>query len=324
MRTPDTLQTTMPRRSSSIRVLIVDDDAMSRELLTVLLEGEGYLVDSAESGEAALVLLERSDAIPDLVLTDMQLPGISGAELARALRNACGVTTVLLAISGSQPAAEVVALFDAFLFKPFHMSDVAAALRTRKPAAKKPVAKTTRTATAKELPAVKAVRRPPRSSSVASNLISLAASASQTASKTAMKSGARVGVTADAEQLQDKIDTPTNLPVLNEAIYSRLAGAMPGPQLQEMYMLCVGDTRQRIAGMRRHAAVHDDAQFIREAHAIKGGSGMLGATELHRRASELESHGLAGGSLGEMQDVNSLDELSAACDRLERMLGSRL
>jgi hypothetical protein len=51
---------------------------------------------------------------------------------------------------------------------------------------------------------------------------------------------------------------------------------------------------------------------------------MLGATELHRLATELEAQGLESGALGIAEDVNSLDELSAACDRLERMLGSRV
>jgi HPt (histidine-containing phosphotransfer) domain-containing protein len=76
--------------------------------------------------------------------------------------------------------------------------------------------------------------------------------------------------------------------------------------------------------MRRLAADHDAARFVREAHAIKGGCGMLGATELHRLASQLETSGIETPPPGTPEDVNSLDELSAACDRLERMLGSRV
>jgi len=72
--------------------------------------------------------------------------------------------------------------------------------------------------------------------------------------------------------------------------------------------------------MRQLAASRDGAQFVRQAHAIKGGCGMLGATELHRMASELEARGLEAAGA----EVNSLDELSAACDRLERILGSRV
>jgi HPt (histidine-containing phosphotransfer) domain-containing protein len=108
-------------------------------------------------------------------------------------------------------------------------------------------------------------------------------------------------------------------PILNETIYRQLAGSMPAPQLHEMYAMCVSDARVRIASMRALAAAHDPAQFMRQAHAIKGSCGMLGATELHRIAAGLETDGPdSDGSA-----VNSLDELSAACDRLERMLSAR-
>jgi HPt (histidine-containing phosphotransfer) domain-containing protein len=109
---------------------------------------------------------------------------------------------------------------------------------------------------------------------------------------------------------------------MNASIYDQLSRAMPGPQLKEMYTLCINDARERIQRMRGAAEEHDSARFTRDAHAIKGSAGMLGATELHTRASELETQGLP--EPGRTSDaVNSLDELSAACDRLERMLGTR-
>jgi HPt (histidine-containing phosphotransfer) domain-containing protein len=98
---------------------------------------------------------------------------------------------------------------------------------------------------------------------------------------------------------------------------------MPAKQLHQMYELCVRDVRERIALMRTLMAAHDAARFEREAHAIKGGCGMLGATQLHGMAAELEQNGLAAAP-GTAPEVNFLDELSAACDRLERMLGSRV
>jgi HPt (histidine-containing phosphotransfer) domain-containing protein len=93
-------------------------------------------------------------------------------------------------------------------------------------------------------------------------------------------------------------------------------------QLNEMYSLCINDTRERIQRMRGSAEERDCARFIRDAHAIKGSAGMLGATQLHTMASELETRGLDGAD-GISATVNSLDELSAACDCLERMLGTR-
>src|ERR1039457_3537229 len=101
---------------------------MSRELLGVLLVGEGYTVDSADSGAAALALLARGGAAPDLVLADIQMPGATGSRLAGQLRRACPPATLLLAISGSQPPRKTIARFDGFLLTPFGMNEVAAAL----------------------------------------------------------------------------------------------------------------------------------------------------------------------------------------------------
>ena len=283
------------------RVLIVDDDAMSRELLGVLLEAEGYAVESAESGEAALALLDRGRPCPDLVLADVQMPGLTAVQLAGRLRRACGRTTPLLAMSGSRPPEATIARFDGFLLKPFTMRQVADALsmhaRGRAPA----------DAAAKKKPK-QAVRQTPAPRRTGS-LISLHASAAETASNPDM--------TEKEAQPRDAVPAGApGVPTLDETIYGQLAGSMPAVQLKEMYAMCVNDARARIASMRSLAAAQDSAQFIREAHAIKGSCGMLGATEMHRVATGLEKNGLAPG-------VNSLDELSAACDRLERMLGSR-
>ena len=103
---------------------------MSRELLALLLEGEGSTaVDSGRLRRiGARPRSVGSASTPDLVLADVQLPGISGTQLARKLRKACGPETLLLAMSGSQPPAKAVSLFDGFLMKPFKMAQVAAAM----------------------------------------------------------------------------------------------------------------------------------------------------------------------------------------------------
>jgi HPt (histidine-containing phosphotransfer) domain-containing protein len=116
----------------------------------------------------------------------------------------------------------------------------------------------------------------------------------------------------------------SGVPILDENIYRQLAGSMPAKQLHQMYQMCVRDVRERAALMRTLMAAHDAARFEREAHAIKGSCGMLGATQLHGMAAELERNGLAAVAPGAAPEVNFLDELSAACDRLERMLGSRV
>ena len=84
------------------------------------LSAAGYAVTEAESGEVALGLLrDAAGGGVDLVLSDLQMPGLHGPALASALREIVGETTPLLAMSGSEPAAERYAGFDGFLLKPF-------------------------------------------------------------------------------------------------------------------------------------------------------------------------------------------------------------
>jgi len=299
----------MGSASIPVRVLVVDDDEMSRELLCALLEAEGYAVDSADCGEAALTHLCNS-AAPDLVLADAQMPGIAGPQLADRLRRACPSATLVLAMSASRPREQAIACFDGFLLKPFKMAEVAAALSTRTPPAD-----ATEPAVKRERWTV--VAGPAARSSSRSQLISISASA---AAPVAPKS-------AKKKQPPAKSPIPDSAnaaPVLNETIHRKLADSVSAPQLQEMYAMCIDDVRRRIATMRQLAATRNGEQFVREAHAIKGGCGMLGATELHQLAALLEVHGLDADNSRTEKKVNSLDELSAACDRLERMLGSRV
>ena len=276
-------------------VLVIDDDAMSRDLLNLLLQNQGYAVQSTDSGEAALALLCQSEAPPKLVLADCQMPGISGSLLAGALRRACGPSTLLLAMSGSQPPQSEISGFDGFLMKPFSIGAVAAALAAHNP----DVA--------------------PSRSTGSPNVTPPSTSPAESASH--MDMSLKALAPADAANLSALAD---EIPVLNETIFAKLATTLPIRQLVEMYTMCVNDARQRIALMRACVASNDSARFVREAHAIKGSCGMLGATQLHGMAAELEETGLEPSGSHSQQDVNSLDELSAACDRLERMLGSRV
>lgn len=126
----------MTLRPIGTRILIVDDDELSRDLLTVLLEGEGYVVSLAESGDAALIVLEANrQSPPDAVLTDLQMPGITGAELATRMRAICNTGTRLLAMSGSRPRPQALLGFHGFLLKPFAMEELASAIHTPGPPA---------------------------------------------------------------------------------------------------------------------------------------------------------------------------------------------
>ena len=120
-----------------VRVLVVDDDAISREVFALLLDGAGYAVDTADSGDAALLHLQTARPLPEVILTDLQMPGTSGEELARQLRNMCGASTRLLVMSASVPEDGVERAFDGFLKKPFTMETFAAAIDGVTPGAAK-------------------------------------------------------------------------------------------------------------------------------------------------------------------------------------------
>jgi CheY-like chemotaxis protein len=105
-------------------ILVVDDDADVRDVIAETLEGFGYGVVVAASGEEALPMLAKRDDIRVLI-TDVRMPGMSGFELAtRARRVTVGLRVIIT--SGyflPQPIAE------RFLKKPFRMHELATAVR---------------------------------------------------------------------------------------------------------------------------------------------------------------------------------------------------
>lgn len=67
------------------RILVVDDDADSLEIVRTYLESRGYHVATAADGKEALAMLEETR--PDLVLLDVMMPGIDGWEVARTIKD---------------------------------------------------------------------------------------------------------------------------------------------------------------------------------------------------------------------------------------------
>jgi DNA-binding NtrC family response regulator len=115
--------------AGAARILVVDDEPAIRRLLTFNLQRRGFRVDEAETGEAALAAIERRPC--ELVLLDMALPGISGMEVLRRIRQSgAGVPVIVLTAHGSvENAVEAMKLgaFD-FLSKPIEMERLAIAV----------------------------------------------------------------------------------------------------------------------------------------------------------------------------------------------------
>ncbi|MEU1973511.1 response regulator transcription factor [Microbacterium sp. NPDC019599] len=114
-----TARTSAPGDLADRRVLVVEDDPTVREVVETYLQADGFIVDVASDGFAALDAIEIRP--PDLVVLDRMLPGIDGAEVCRRIRETRGVPVILLTALGA-PEDRVAGLeagADDYLTKPF-------------------------------------------------------------------------------------------------------------------------------------------------------------------------------------------------------------
>lgn len=110
------------------RILVVDDDKPTREMLRGLLTMEGYEVDEATNGPAALDKVARVP--PDLVLLDIMMPGQSGLDVLTAIRRSSEIPVILLTAKDNE-TDRVVGLrlgADDYVVKPFSPAELAARL----------------------------------------------------------------------------------------------------------------------------------------------------------------------------------------------------
>ncbi|EHJ95441.1 phosphate regulon transcriptional regulator PhoB [Agrobacterium tumefaciens] len=125
----------------SPKVMIVEDEEALSVLLRYNLEAEGYLVETIGHGEEADIVLQES--VPDLLILDWMLPGVSGIELCRRLRarpNTERLPVIMLTARGEETerVRGLATGADDYLVKPFStpelMARVRALLRRSKPA----------------------------------------------------------------------------------------------------------------------------------------------------------------------------------------------
>lgn len=107
-------------------LLLIDDDELTRTMLSMILEEDGWTVLSADGGSSALALIEQGSAV-DVVLSDLQMPGISGPELVKALRTRLPAAK-LLGMTATIKSNDIYG-FDALLEKPLDADAVRSALR---------------------------------------------------------------------------------------------------------------------------------------------------------------------------------------------------
>ena len=105
------------------RLLVIDDEPTILRIITLALRGEGTQILTATDGESALDILEIG--APDLIITDVRLPGIDGIELTRRVKSNphLSSTPVLLISAYGEPYNHKA---DAFLPKPFDIDQLSA------------------------------------------------------------------------------------------------------------------------------------------------------------------------------------------------------
>jgi two-component system KDP operon response regulator KdpE len=128
---------------ADVRVLVVDDEPAIRRFLRVSLAAHGYAIFEADCGEAAMVAAAADR--PDLIILDLGLPDLEGAEVTRRLREWTRIPIIILSVRGQE--ADKIAALDAgaddYVVKPFGVGELLArmrvALRRATPAGDEPV-----------------------------------------------------------------------------------------------------------------------------------------------------------------------------------------
>lgn len=120
----------MAENSKAPLVLVADDEYHTTFMLQRIFERDGYRVECTNDGVSALALAQR--LVPDLILLDIQMPGMNGLEVLRALREnpvTVGIPTILVTAKAREPADVAHGLnlgADDYLYKPFDPRELVA------------------------------------------------------------------------------------------------------------------------------------------------------------------------------------------------------
>jgi two-component system KDP operon response regulator KdpE len=114
---------------SDISILVVDDEPQIRRVLRSTLSSNGYLIHEAKTGEEALDMLRKMR--PDLVLLDVNMPGMDGIATAREIRSVSDMPIIMLTVQNAEKdkVAALDAGADDYVVKPFGIEELLARIR---------------------------------------------------------------------------------------------------------------------------------------------------------------------------------------------------
>ena len=114
---------------NNANILVVDDEPQIRRVLRSTLTTRGYVIKEAKTGEEALAALREER--PDLVLLDMNMPGMGGIEACREIRRASDAPIIMLTVRNAErdKVAALDAGADDYVVKPFGIEELVARIR---------------------------------------------------------------------------------------------------------------------------------------------------------------------------------------------------
>jgi two-component system, OmpR family, KDP operon response regulator KdpE len=114
---------------TSARILIVDDEPQIRRVLRTTLTAQGYTVTEARTGDEALEQIRNER--PDLILLDVNMPGISGLETCREIRATTDIPVIMLTVRNTEhdKVQALDAGADDYVVKPFGSEELLARIR---------------------------------------------------------------------------------------------------------------------------------------------------------------------------------------------------
>ena len=114
---------------TNARILVVDDEPQIRRVMRTMLTAQGYMVGDARSGEEALDRIRQEK--PDLILLDMNMPGMGGLKACREIRASSDAAIIMLTVRNHEQD-KVDALdagADDYIVKPFNNNELLARIR---------------------------------------------------------------------------------------------------------------------------------------------------------------------------------------------------